>query len=219
MFGSRIGWSPFGLFYQHAEAVLATVQAMQRSIAAAAQDRPTEDAVHETGEAELDADRVKTELREGLIGPIKLAIPKDTLMSLLSRQDRIADHAWDVADLIAARPLVKDQEARDLLLGHARAVVNTVVSYERTVLRLKELLDSGFAKRERDALHELIREVNLLEHEADTWERRVTKRAFTPDEDDDPLGAMHLIRVTLALDQVANSAEKSANELLTVVGR
>ncbi len=63
---------------------------------------------------------------------------------------------------------------------------------------------------------ELIREVNLKEHEADMVEAEAATFVFTNGEDQ-PLAAMHMYRVLQRLDDVANACEKAANAFLPLL--
>ena len=81
---------------------------------------------------------------------------------------------------------------------------------------LKNVSLSGFARREKNTLHKLIREVNLLEHEADVVERESAAFVFS-EGDDNPLAAMHMYRVLQRMDDVANACEMAANAFLPLV--
>jgi predicted phosphate transport protein (TIGR00153 family) len=135
---------------------------------------------------------------------------------MISRQDRIADYAQNVAEQLSFRSLYDNQEARDNLLQMSNAVVETVSRYEDTVEQLKNLNFSGYTRKEKNALFKLIREVNMLEHEADEVERDSAAFVFT-EGDEQPLAAMHMYRVLQRLDDVANACEKAANAFLPIV--
>ena len=130
--------------------------------------------------------------------------------------DRIADYAQNVAEQLSFRPLFDEPEARANLTRMAEAVASPPRRYEDAVEQLKNVSLSGFARREKDTLHRLIREVNLLEHEADVVERE--SAAFVCSEgEDNPLAAMHMYRVLQRLDDVANACEMAANAFLPIV--
>jgi len=100
----------------------------------------------------------------------------------------------------------------------AAAVAATVATYEDTVNALREFTISGETKAGRDALAEQIRQVNLMEHEADMVEAEAAKYVFS-NGDDDALAAMHMYRVLQRLDDVANACEKAANAFLPILNR
>jgi uncharacterized protein Yka (UPF0111/DUF47 family) len=100
----------------------------------------------------------------------------------------------------------------------ANAVAETVAKYEDAVEALRDYTISGETKAAKTKLAELIREVNLKEHEADVVEANAAGYVFT-NGDDEPLAAMHMYRVLQRLDDVANACEKAANAFLPILKR
>ena len=84
----------------------------------------------------------------------------------------------------------------------AEAVSETVAKYEDAVEALET--SPSATKAAEDKLAELIREVNLKEHEADGVEAKAAAYVFS-NGDDAPLAAMHMYRVLQRLDDVANA--------------
>ena len=215
-FESRIGPSVFETYYRHAAKALETVEHMERCVVVACEDGDTAEAIAATSNAELEADELKNELRGVMRGSIRLAISKEVFLDMISRQDRIADYAENVTEIISFRPLFKDAEARKLLMAQAQAVQATVNEYAQAVEKLQELMESGFATRVKEELHQLIGAVNLLEHKADAKEVATAAYIFSHG-DDTPLAAAHMYRVAQRLDDVANAAEHAANSLIPLV--
>ena len=215
--GSRGAPTHFELFHAHAQAVEETVEHMLSAVNAAADGNDPEDEIAATVAAELRADNMKNDIRKRIgTGQMSILQGRDELLYMLSRQDRIADYAQNVAEQLSFRPLFDNQEARTNLMKMAEAVVATVRRYEDTAEQLKNLSHSGFTAKEKRTLHRLIREVNRLEHEADEVERDSAAYVFS-EGDDDPLAAMHMYRVLQRLDDVANACELAANAFLPIV--
>ncbi len=212
-FESRIGPSVFETYYHHAAKALETVEYMERCVALACEDGDTAEAITATSSAELEADGLKSELREMMRGSIRLVISKEIFLEMSWRQDRIADYAENVTEIISFRPLYKDAQARKLLLVQAQSVQATVNEYAQAVEKLQELMESGFATKVKEELHQLIVSVNLLEHKADMKEAATAAYVFSHG-DDAPLAAAHMYRVAQRLDDVANATEHAANSLL-----
>ena len=207
----------FELFHAHAVAVEETVGHMLSAVNAAADGDDPEDHITSTVEAELRADEVKNDIRKRLgSGQISVLQGKDELFRMVSRQDRIADYAQNVAEQLSFRELFVDKEARGMLKEMAEAVAKTTSLYEDAVSQLKEVALSGYTKAGRDRLGELIDEVNLAEHEADLVESKAAAYVFSHGEDA-PLAAVHMYRVLQRMDDVANACEKAANGLLSIV--
>ena len=173
--------------------------------------------IQATIEAELKADNIKNALREKVSSKgWKLLIDSDEFLYMLGRQDRIADYAQNVAEQLSFRELYNNEEARKMVIEMAEAVQKTTAVYEDTVLHLRDLTLSGYTKKGRTELRDLIHQVNLAEHEADLVESRAAGFVFS-EGTDDPLAAVHMYRVLQRLDDVANSCEDAANAFLPIV--
>ncbi|MGB1355001.1 MAG: DUF47 family protein [Poseidonia sp.] len=212
--------TPFDLFHDHAQAVEETVEHMLTAVNTACDGNDPSDAIQATIETELKADDIKSDLRRLAMDDKRLGVyvPLDDFLYMVSRQDRIADYAQNVAEQLAFRPLMDDDEAKANLKSMAKAVSETVAKYEDTVEALRDFSISGQTKAAEEKLAELIREVNLKEHEADGVEAMAATYVFT-NGDDAPLAAMHMYRVLQRLDDVANACEKAANAFLPILNR
>ena len=218
LFESRIGPSVFKLYYNHAERVFETVERMNDCVKSACKGEDVKDLIKATSKSELKADKIKSEIREVLRGSVRLAIDKLVFLELVSRQDRIADYAENVVEILSFRDLYDNSEARKLVLNLADAVTATVDEYQKTVRRFEYLLESAFANKEKDIIHQHIGRVNDLEHEADQVEAKAAAYVFT-NGDDQPLAAAHMYRLIQRLDDVANAAETAANSLLPIISK
>ena len=205
--------APFEAFHEHAKAVMKTVECMNDAITAVASGEDAEEYIASTIAAELKADVIKSEIQGQIGSGVRFVIGRETFLHMLSRQDRIADYAQNVAEQLSFRDLYDDKTARENLKKMAATVLETVMCYEKTVDNLKELSNSGFSRKEKDALLESIREVNLKEHLADEIESMAAAHVFSTG-DNDALAAMHMYRVLQRLDDVANACEKAANAFL-----
>ncbi len=212
--------TPFELFHEHAQAVEKTVEHMLEAVNTACDGEDASEAIQATIEAELVADNVKTEVRRLALNDMRMGVQLslDDFLYMVTRQDRIADYAQNVAEQLAFRPLFDDEQAKANLKEMAKAVSETVAKYEDAVEALRDFTISGQTKAAETKLAELIREVNLKEHEADGIEAMAAAYVFTNGEDA-PLAAMHMYRVLQRLDDVANACEKAANAFLPILNR
>ena len=212
--------TPFELFHEHARAVEETVEYMLEAVNAACDGEDATDAIEMTIKTELKADYVKAEVRRLAMNDRRFGVHTsiDDFLYMVSRQDRIADYAQNVAEQLAFRPLFDDEEAKANLKAMAKAVSDTVAKYEDAVEALRDFTISGQTKAAEDKLAELIREVNFKEHEADGVEANAAAYVFS-NGDDAPLAAMHMYRVLQRLDDVANACEKAANAFLPLLNR
>ena len=211
--------TPFELFHDHAKAVEETVEMMLEAVNAAASGEDASKEIEATIVAELSADKLKNELRQRMNAhEFRLMVSMDEFLHMLSRQDRIADYAQNVAEQLSFRKLYDDKIALENLKEMAGAVAITVAAYEDAVEHIKDMSLSGMTKGARDKLAEFIRAVNLKEHEADTVESKSAAYVFSSG-DKDALAAMHMYRVLQRMDDVANACEKAANAFLPMLHR
>ena len=212
--------TPFELFHAHAQAVEKTVEHMLEAVNTACDDEDASEAIQATIDAELEADNIKSEVRRLALNDMRMGVQvsMDDFLYMVTRQDRIADYAQNVAEQLAFRPLFEDKEAKANLKKMAQAVADTVAKYEDAVEALRDFTISGQTKAAELALAELIREVNIREHEADGVEAMAAAYVFTHG-DDAPLAAMHMYRVLQRLDDVANACEKAANAFWPILNR
>ena len=218
LFESRIGPSVFKSFYEHAEKVFETVENMNACVKSACDGKNIEGYITATSKSELEADEIKSEIRDVLRGSVRLAVDKLVFLELVSRQDRIADYAENVTEILSFRKLYENKEAQKLVLQLADSVTATVEEYRKTVERFEYLLESAFSNKEKDIMHKHIGKVNDLEHEADLIEAKAASYVFT-NGDDQPLAAAHMYRLIQRLDDVANAAETAANSLLPIISK
>ena len=218
LFESRIGPSVFKSYYEHAEKVFETVENMNACVKSACDGKDIEEYITATSKSELEADQIKSEIRDVLRGSVRLAVDKPVFLELVSRQDRIADYAENVTEILSFRKLYDNKEAQKLVLQLADSVTATVEEYRKTVERFEYLLESAFSNKEKDIMHKYIGKVNDLEHEADLIEAKAASYVFT-NGDDQPLAAAHMYRLIQRLDDVANAAETAANSLLPIISK
>jgi uncharacterized protein Yka (UPF0111/DUF47 family) len=216
--GDAEGLAPtvFELFHTHAQAVEKTVDKMLIAVNKAVEGEDVEKAIEATVRAELRADEIKTAIRDGITTrELELLVGSEAFLHMLSRQDRIADYAQNVAEQLSFRTLYDNEEARTLLKKMAVAVSLTTAAYEDAVECLRDLTLSGYTRTGRMELREHIKTVNLREHQADEAESAAAGFVFSHGEDD-PLAAVHMYRVLQRLDDVANACEKAANAFLPI---
>jgi len=218
--GDGAAVTPLEIFREHATAVTTTVDCMLEAVDLAIEgDEKLDEAVKATSEAEHKADQLKATLREALSTPsVRLIASTEEKLHMITRQDRIADYAENVAEQLSFRPLFDDQTAKENLQEMAQAVRACVGAYEETVRALRDYGMSGETRKGANDVRELIRKVNLLEHEADLIEAKAAAHVFS-EGGGDPLAAVHMYRVLQRMDDVANACEKAANAFLPLVNR
>ena len=172
---------------------------MLTAVKAACDGKDASEAIKATIDAELEADNIKAEIRQMVNDDVRFGyqVGMDHFLHMLSRQDRIADYAQNVAEQLDFRELFDDEIAKAKLKDMAEAVAATVATYEDTVNALREFTISGETKAARDALAEQIREVNVKEHEADQVEADAASYVFS-NGDNNALAALKFRQENIA---------------------
>ena len=116
LFESRIGPSVFKSYYEHAEKVFETVENMNQCIKSACEGKDIQEYIDATSNSELEADKIKSKMRDVLRGSVRLAVDKPVFLDLVSRQDRIADYAENVTEILSFRKLYDNDDAKALVL-------------------------------------------------------------------------------------------------------
>lgn len=211
---------PLEIFRAHAKEVDKTVECMLEAVEIAITGKgDLEAAIKATSHAELMADNVKTSLRQLLSKPsVRLIASTEEKLQMITRQDRIADYAENVAEQLSFRPLLNDKVAHENLREMAQAVKATVAAYDETVRALRDFGLSGETRKDAHEVRNLIKQVNQLEHDADKIEAKAAAYVFSTG-DKDALAAMHMYRVLQRLDDVANACERAANAFLPLISR
>ena len=214
-----VAHTPFELFHEHAKSVEITVEKMLEAVNKVAERKDAGAEIQATIDAELTADVLKNDLRSRMVAlEFRLMVNRDEFLHMLSRQDRIADYAQNVAEQLSFREIYENDQALVNLKEMGEVVAKTVASYEDAVEALKDMSLSGMTKVAKERLNNLIDAVNLREHEADEVESKAAAHVFSSG-DENALAAMHMYRVLQRLDDVANACEKAANAFLPILYR
>ena len=139
------GPTPFDMFHHHAEVVEETVEKMVIAVEKACAGEDASEEIEATIESEFAADKVKANIRDTVREDLRFGIAADSksFLHMVSRQDRIADYAQNVAEQLSFRPLMEDDEAREHLAKMAKAVSETVATYEDLIEALRDYHISG----------------------------------------------------------------------------
>jgi predicted phosphate transport protein (TIGR00153 family) len=212
--------TPLEIFREHATAVEKTVNNMFEAVEIAISGKgDLDEAIKATSRFELEADELKSTLRHALATPsVRMIASTEEKLHMITRQDRIADYAENVAEQLSFRPLMDDKTAKKNLKEMAEIVKATVEAYDETVRALRDFGLSGETRKDAKEVRSLIKRVNELEHEADKIEARAAAHVFSTGEDN-ALAAMHMYRVLQRLDDVANACERAANAFLPLISR
>lgn len=213
--------TPFQGMWDHAAKVMECIAALEETTQAFVDGKDITELAKKVSALELEADLIKSNVRNHLPGNVRMPVDKPLFLQALSEQDSILDEAEDAAIWMSMRRHDIPAEVGEALLALLAKVSETVKAYEAAVANIHDLLHTGFIKRERDEEKELIHRVHELEHETDVLSRTLSAKLLDP-KMEEKLGAIsvyHLLKLTLQISKIADHAENAGDRLRAMLSR
>ena len=166
---------------------------------------------------EYEADLIKSNLRNHLPNSLFLPVDKGKFMWALREQDKILDHAENLAKMLDMRHTKIPKELQTVFIEHAKLVVKTVKAMEEAVENIQDLVETGFVKREREQTKEFVHKVHDYEWKADQKKYEMTKGIYKLEKKLDPMDMYHLLKIADWVDDIADHAENVADWLRAMI--
>ena len=170
-------------------------------------------------EYENQADIIKGNIRNHLPSTLFMPVDKGKFMWALREQDKILDHAENLAIMLDMRHTKIPKNLQGLFIDHVKLVKKTVISMEKAVENIKDLIETSFVKREREQTKEFIYEVHNYEHKADLKKYEMTKGIYKSEKKLDPMDTYHLLKIADWVDDIADHAENVADWLRSMIAK
>lgn len=205
--------SPFDGLTKHSEIIKKAIKQLKEGVEHYSNGEfdQAEECFDNVSKLEHKADKIKIEIRENLPSFIFMPITRDDFLTLLRESDAILDHAQDVGVLLPMReeriPDLVNEEFNDF----SHKVFQSVELFEEMMNTFSELLESSFSKKYRKKARELQSKISHKEYEADKVEKEISKKLFNYDEE--PLCAVHLLKVVDRMDSIADHSENVADRI------
>jgi len=168
---------------------------------------------------EHEADIIKRNLRNHLPSTLFMPVDKGKFLWALREQDKILDHAENLAHMLDIRHTRIPKELQEVFIEHAKFVIKTVGAMEEAVENIRDLVETSFVKRERKQTKKLIRKVHEYEWEADQKKYEMTKGIYKLEKKIDPMDVYHLLKIADWVDDIADHAENVADWLRSMIAR
>ncbi|MGB1586055.1 MAG: TIGR00153 family protein [Thermoplasmatota archaeon] len=213
--------SPFESLGAHADKVRECLAALQDATQAFVAGDDIKELAAKVSALELEADHIKSNIRNHLPANVRMPVEKSLFLQLLSEQDGILDEAEDAAIWMSMRPTQVPAPVGEALLALLAKVHETVEAYGVAVTNLEDLVETGFVKREREEEKDLIERVHELEHETDVLSRDLSAKLLAPDMEGaiGAIGVYHLLKLTLQISKIADYAENAGDRLRAMLSK
>ena len=137
----------------------------------------------EIANIEHQADLTKNDIRNHLPKSLVLPIDRANLLEILSKQDKIADRAEDIAVLVTIKPLELLPTFRNEFKECLKKNIETFDGARRIIKEMHELLESSFGGLEAEKVRSMVEEVSFKEHEVDMIQQKLLKKIFNAEHE------------------------------------
>lgn len=168
---------------------------------------------------EHKADLIKSNLRNHLPNSLFMPVDKGKFMWALREQDKILDHAENLVKMLDMRHTKVPKELQDVFVEHSKLVVKTVKAMEDAVENIRDLVETGFVKQEREQTKEFIHKVHDYEWKADQKKYEMTKGIYRLEKKLNSMDMYHLLKIADWVDDIADHAENVADWLRAMIAR
>ncbi len=168
---------------------------------------------------EHEADLIKSNIRNHLPRTVFMPVDKGKFMWALREQDKILDHAENLAIMLDMRHTKIPKKLQKLFTEHIELVCQTVNMMEKAVENIKDLIETSFVKREREQTKEYIYDVHEFERKADEKKYEMTRGIYALEKKLDPMDVYHLLKIADWVDDIADHAENVADWLRAMIAK
>lgn len=168
---------------------------------------------------EHEADIIKGNIRNHLPNSLLMPVDKGKFLWALREQDAILDHAENLVQMLDLRRTKIPKELQELFVEHISLVAETVILMEDAVENIKDLVESGFIKKEREETKGFIHKVHEAEYRADRKKYDITKKIYQLEKKLKPIDEYHLLKIADWVDDIADHAENVADWLRSMIAR
>lgn len=168
---------------------------------------------------EKEADGIKRDLRLHLPAGLFLPVSRTDLLELLSAQDRIANKAEDIAELIISRQMIIPESLSGIFMAFLTRSLDASRQACQAINELDELLESGFRGSEVKIVEEMIMTLDEIEHDCDRKLAEVRQGIFKLEKDLPAIEILFLYKLVQWIGELADHAQTVGGRLQILIAR
>ncbi len=168
---------------------------------------------------EKNADTIKRDLRLNLPTGLFLPVSRKDLLELLTIQDRIANKAEDIAELITSRKMSIPQALIPEFMPFLHRCLDASKQACKAINELDELLETGFRGSEVKIVEEMILKLDEIEHDSDEKLASIRQRIFKIEKELSPVDIMFLYKLVQWIGELAEHAQSVGGRLQILIAR
>jgi len=168
---------------------------------------------------EKEADGIKRDLRLHLPAGLFLPVSRTDLLELLSAQDRIANKAEDIAELIISRQMIIPINLSNIFMAFLTRSLDASRQACQAINELDELLESGFRGSEVKIVEDMIMTLDEIEHDCDKKLAEVRQGIFKLEKDLPAIEILFLYKLVQWIGELADHAQIVGGRLQILIAR
>lgn len=170
-------------------------------------------------EMEKEADLIKRNLRLHLPTGLFLPVARTDLLELLSAQDRIANKAEDIANLVFSRKMKLPEVIQAPFMPFLLRCLDAAKQACKAINELDQLLESGFRGSEVTIVEEMIVTLDEIEHDSDGQLANIRDKIFTIEDTLPPVALIFLYKLVQWIGDLADHAQTVGGRLQILIAR
>ncbi|ASJ10594.1 TIGR00153 family protein [Thermococcus sp. P6] len=214
--------SPFKPLIKHAEAVLSTVEALEKALRLWYEGdyEGLRKMAVEVDRLEDVADRLKEEIRDSLSSKLMMAVAREDVLIYLHMQDKVADAAEDTAKwLFVRKPDGIPGEIKELILQMGTESIKAAKLVYEAIVQMDRVVESGFSDGEIKREYEIIEQVEGVENEIDALDTKLMEEVFKRADSMSWSEGFYILNVARALSNISDRAKDSAERIRLLMNK
>lgn len=168
---------------------------------------------------EKEADIIKRDLRLHLPTGLFLPVARTDLLELLSAQDRIANTAENIANLILSRKLIIPESMASLFMPFLTRSLDAAKQACKAINELDDLLESGFRGSEVTIVEDMIVTLDEIEHDCDDKLAEIRHHIFELENTLPTIEIIFLYKLVQWIGDLADHAQTVGGRLQILISR
>lgn len=168
---------------------------------------------------EKEADDIKRELRLHLPAGLFLPVSRTDVLELLSAQDRIANKAEDIVELIISRKMIIPSSLSLAFMPFLNRCLDASKQACQAINELDELLESGFRGSEVKIVEEMIMTLDEIERDSDKKLADIRQRIFELEKELPAIEIIFLYKLVQWIGDLADHAQTVGSRLQILIAR
>ena len=168
---------------------------------------------------EKEADLIKRDLRLHLPTGLFLPVARSDLLELLAAQDRIANKAEDIAELIVGRKMTIPEVIVPLFKSFLHRCLDAAKQACKAINELDDVLESGFRGSELTIVEEMIVTLDKIEHDSDDLLAEIRRQIFEIETNWSAVEVIFLYKLVQWVGDLADLAQTVGARLQILIAR